>query len=150
MASYAKISRRFLEDYFRTYDTCCRVKVPRHHPYGWLEPSPIPRKPWQSISLDFITDLTDSKGFNVILTVVDRYTKMAHLVPVLKKSLVKKPQELLCVKYFGIMVFPIVSSVIVTAIRVKILEASLQNSQCHLQPFLRLSSPNRWTRRTYQ
>ena len=77
--------RRFVEDYVRTCDTCCRAKMPRHHPYGLLEPLPIPSKPWQSISLDFITDLPDSKGFNVILTVVDRYTKMAHFVPCTKE-----------------------------------------------------------------
>ena len=57
----------------------------QHHPYGLLEPLPIPSKPWQSISLDFITDLPDSRGFNAILTVVDRYTKMAHFVPCTKE-----------------------------------------------------------------
>ena len=61
------------------------TKMPRHHPYGLLEPLPIPSKPWQSISLDFITDLPDSKGFNVILIVVDQYAKMAHSVPCTKE-----------------------------------------------------------------
>ena len=42
-------------------------------------------KPWQSIALDFITDLPVSKGFNVILTVVDRYTKMAHFLSCTKE-----------------------------------------------------------------
>ena len=105
--------RRFVEDYVRTCDTCCRAKMPRHHPYGLLEPLPIQGKPWQSISLDFITNLPDSKGFNAILTVVDRYTKMAHFLPCTKEITRKKQQKLLCVKYFSIMVFPIVSSVIV-------------------------------------
>ena len=99
--------RQFVEDFFRTYDTCCRAKMPRHHPYGLLEPLPIPSKPWQCIALDFITDLPISKGFNAILTVVYRYT--CH---VLRKSPVKKPQKLSCVKYVGIMASPIVSSAI--------------------------------------
>ena len=76
--------RRFVEDYVRTCDTCCRAKMPRHHPYGLLEPLPIPIKPWQSIALDFIIDLPVSKVFDVILTVVDRYTKMAHFLPCTK------------------------------------------------------------------
>ena len=59
--------------------------MPRHHPYGLLEPLPIPSKPWQAIALDFITDLPVSKGFNVILIVVDRYTKMAHFLPCTKE-----------------------------------------------------------------
>ena len=77
--------RQFVEDFVRTCDTCCRAKMPRHHPYGLLEPLPIPSKPWQSISLDFITDLSVSKGFNAILIVVDRYTRMAHFLPCTKE-----------------------------------------------------------------
>ena len=53
----------------------------RHHPYAFLDPQPIFDKPWQSISLDFIIDLPDSRGFNAILTLVHRYTNMAHFVP---------------------------------------------------------------------
>ena len=77
--------RQFVENFVRTCNTCCRAKMPRHHPYGLLEPLPIPSKPWQSIALDFITDLPVSKGFNAILTVVDRYTKMAHFLPCTKE-----------------------------------------------------------------
>jgi transposase InsO family protein len=58
--------------------------MPRHHPYGLLHPLPIPTKPWQSISMDFIIDLPLSQGFDTILTVVDRFTKMAHFLPCLK------------------------------------------------------------------
>ena len=78
--------RQFAEDFVRTCDTCCRAKMPRHHPYGLLEPLPIPSKPWQSITLDFIIDLPVSKGFNVILTIVDRYTKLAHFLPCTKET----------------------------------------------------------------
>ena len=72
--------QRFIADYVRTCDTCCRAKMLPHHPYGLLEPLPIPTKPRQSISLDFIIHIPDSRGFNAILTMVDRYTKMAHPV----------------------------------------------------------------------
>jgi hypothetical protein len=58
--------------------------MPRHHPYGLLHPLPIPTKPWQSILMDFIIDLPLSQGFDTILTVVDRSTKMAHFLPCLK------------------------------------------------------------------
>ena len=39
---------------------------------------PILESPWKSISLDFIIDLPPSKGFDSILIVVDRFTKMTH------------------------------------------------------------------------
>ena len=51
----------------------------------YVEPLPIPRKSWQSIALDFIIDLPVSKGFDAILIVVDRYTKMAHFLPCTKE-----------------------------------------------------------------
>ena len=76
--------RSFVEDYVRTCDACCRSKIPRHQPYGLLQPLPTPIGPWKSISLDFITDLPLSKGYDTILTVVDRFTKMAHFLPCVK------------------------------------------------------------------
>ena len=76
--------REFVEDYVRTCDVCCRSKIPRHRPYGLLQPLPVPIGPWKSISLDFITDLPLSKSFDAILTIVDRFTKMAHFLPCTK------------------------------------------------------------------
>ena len=72
---------KIVKDYVTTCDTCSRSKIPRHRPYGLLHPLPVPEKPWSSISMDFITDLPDSKSFDTIMVVVDRLTKMAHFVP---------------------------------------------------------------------
>ena len=63
--------RKFVEEYVRTCDVCCRSKMPRHRPFGLLQPLPTPDGPWKSISLDFITDLPPSEGFDAILTAVD-------------------------------------------------------------------------------
>ena len=46
-----------------------------------MRPLPIPDGPWKSISIDFITDLPSSQDYDAILTVVDRFTKMAHFLP---------------------------------------------------------------------
>jgi IS30 family transposase len=46
-----------------------------------LRPLPIPKKPWSSISMDFIIDLPSSKAFDSIFVVVDRLTKMAYFMP---------------------------------------------------------------------
>jgi len=43
-------------------------------------------KPWTDISTDFITDLPESEGATIILVVVDRFTKMAHIIPIKKKD----------------------------------------------------------------
>ncbi|KAH7427492.1 hypothetical protein KP509_10G046600 [Ceratopteris richardii] len=68
----------------RTCDTCNRSKVPRHKPHGILQPLPIPERPWASLSMDFITDLPKSDKYDVILVIVDRFTKMAHFIPTTK------------------------------------------------------------------
>ena len=41
----------------------------------------VPDGPWKSISLDFVTALPSSEGFDVILAIVDWFTKMAHFLP---------------------------------------------------------------------
>jgi hypothetical protein len=76
--------RNFVEEYVCTCDVCCRSKMPRHQPFGRLQPLPIPGGLWKSISLDFITNLPPSEGFDTILTVVDRFTKMTHFIPCMK------------------------------------------------------------------
>lgn len=63
-------------------DTCARSKAAKHHPYGLLQPLPIPTRPWGSISMDFVTALPPTpSGQDAILVVVDRLTKMSHFLP---------------------------------------------------------------------
>mgnify|MGYP002775942376 CR=1 FL=1 len=91
---------RIVEDYVRTCDTCCRVKMPKRHPYGLLEPLPIPSKLWKSISLDFTVDVSDLKGFNGFLIMVDRYTKLAHFVPCTKEIISKETTRIVMHEVF--------------------------------------------------
>jgi hypothetical protein len=48
---------------------------------GLLQPLPIPSGAWCSISMDFISGLPKSEGFEVILVIVDRLTKFAYFLP---------------------------------------------------------------------
>ena len=64
---------------------CQHIAIPRHKPYGKLEPLPIPKGLWKEVSLDFITQLPSSyigtKEYNAILVVVDCYSKIAKFIP---------------------------------------------------------------------
>ena len=52
-------------------------------PAGLLQPLELPEEKWADVSMDFIMGLPVSEhGNDGILTVVDRATKMVHLVPV--------------------------------------------------------------------
>ena len=68
-----------------TFDNARYVNETNHHhkPYGLLNPLPIPDYPWQSLAMDFITSLPKSNGFDSILTITARLTKMVHLSPML-------------------------------------------------------------------
>ena len=76
--------REFVEDYVRTCSVCMRNKPKRHRPYGLLKQLPIPSRPWESISMDFIKQLPKSQGFTDILVVVDRLTKQAIFILTLR------------------------------------------------------------------
>jgi len=58
--------------------------VVRHAPHGGLQSNEAPDRPWKSIAMDFITDLPKSDGYDTILVVIDRLTKMSHLIPCAK------------------------------------------------------------------
>ena len=77
--------RRDVYQYVDSCDICQRMKVPRHKPYGKLEPLPVPKGPWEDISMDFIVGLPPSmrgkSACDAILVIVDRYSKMVVLTP---------------------------------------------------------------------
>ena len=73
--------RTFVKDYCRTCTTCKRSKAPRHKPYGTVQQLPIPDRPWDSISMDFIEQLPKSDGFTAILVIVDRLSKQSIFIP---------------------------------------------------------------------
>ena len=60
---------------------------------GLLKPLPVAAGPWESISMDFIQGLSMSHGFNAILTIVDRFSKMAYFVPTRKTVLATRGQQ---------------------------------------------------------
>jgi hypothetical protein len=73
--------KSFVEDYIASCPACARNKARRHKSYGLLQPLPVPAGPWKSISLDYIEQLPESAGYDSILVIVDRFTKMVVFIP---------------------------------------------------------------------
>ncbi|WVZ14242.1 hypothetical protein V8G54_011808 [Vigna mungo] len=65
---------------------------------GLLQPLPIPNRIWEDISLDFITSLPKSKGFQAILVVVDRLSKYDHFILLKHPYTARKIVELLAME----------------------------------------------------
>ena len=73
--------RKDVERFVANCHTCRRTKPRRHASHGTLLPLPVPDRPWQDISMDFVVGLPKSKGFDAIWVVVDRLSKQRHFVP---------------------------------------------------------------------
>ena len=71
----------YVKNYISSCTTCMRAKPQRHKPYGLLKQLPIPERPWNSISMDFIETLLTSSGCDSILVIVDRLSKQGIFIP---------------------------------------------------------------------
>ena len=62
-------------------EVCQRNKMEHLRPGGLLQPLDIPSAVWADVAMDFIEALPRVNGKTVILTVVDRFSKYAHFIP---------------------------------------------------------------------
>jgi hypothetical protein len=75
--------KRAIAEYVALCDNCQRVKVEHHRPAGLLQPLKIPEWKWEEISMDFIVGLPKTKsGYDSILVIVNRLSKVVHFIPV--------------------------------------------------------------------
>jgi len=80
-----KMNERII-DFVRSCPECQQNKASRNQPYGLSSPLELPYAPWQSIAMDFITDLPLSNEYDQLWVVTDRFTKMAQFVPLKEKT----------------------------------------------------------------
>jgi len=75
-----------VKQYVEGCDAYQQNKNHTEQPAGKLMPNSTPEKPWMHISADFITNLPLAQGYDSILVVVDRLTKMVHFIPTIEKT----------------------------------------------------------------
>ena len=77
-------------------DVCNKAKPARHQPYGELQPLPVPEKPWDVVTMDFVVKLPKSCEpmtevyFDSIAVIVDKLTKYAYFIPYREASTAKE------------------------------------------------------------
>ncbi|SJL16681.1 uncharacterized protein ARMOST_20210 [Armillaria ostoyae] len=69
-----------VEAYVKGCETCQRTKSSNQAKAAPLHPNTIPTEPWTHITVDMITGLPDSNGYDALLVVVDRFSKA--IIPV--------------------------------------------------------------------
>jgi hypothetical protein len=72
--------RSDIRTYIAECEVCQRHKYKTLSPAGLLQPLPVPDYIWSKLSMDFIDALPNSRGYTVIMVVVDRLSKAAHFV----------------------------------------------------------------------
>jgi transposase InsO family protein len=78
---YWKTMRKWVDRYVQSCAECQRSRKNRHPSFGVLRPLPVQEKPWEDISIDFVTGLPECEGYDAIWVVVDRWSKMRHFIP---------------------------------------------------------------------
>ena len=72
--------------YVSECDVCHRVKAGHQKPAGTLQPLDIPGWKWDKVEMDFVTSFPRSqKGNDAVFVVIDRFSKVAHFLPVKEK-----------------------------------------------------------------
>ncbi len=95
---YWKSMIKNVKEYIDTCDICQRVKMKRHLSYDELKSLSQLTDSWKEITMNFITDLSSSKWkkvvYDLILVIVDHYTKMTRYLSMKKTLTVVKLAEL--------------------------------------------------------
>jgi hypothetical protein len=78
---YSPHAHHWVQEFVQSCEVGQRNKTEHLHLAGLLQPLPIPHQVWSDIVMDFIETLSRVRGKSILLIVVDRFSKMAHFIP---------------------------------------------------------------------
>lgn len=76
--------------------TCAQAKVPHQFLTGKLMPLGRLKCPWSHITLDFLTNFSESEGYTTILITMDRFSQSTKLIPLRALLSTLEVAELYC------------------------------------------------------
>ncbi|KAL0456006.1 UNVERIFIED_CONTAM: Transposon Tf2-11 polyprotein [Sesamum latifolium] len=111
--TYALVQRAYfwpqmrddVETYVPTCLICQQDKADHQKKAGLLQPLPIPTRPWESVSMDYISGLSKVGDLGSIIVVVDRLSKYATFIAAPKHVTTEGTTHLFfkhIVKYWGL------------------------------------------------
>ena len=65
---------------------CQSTKVENIASQGKLQPIPATSIPWRDLAMDFLINLPENGGSVSILVVIDQFSKMVNLIPLLSST----------------------------------------------------------------
>ena len=78
-----------VQAYVKICHVCQVDKTERKKEAGLLQSLPISKRPWQCLSMDFISEFPKVEGFRSVLVVVDRFSKYVVFIPPPSECLVE-------------------------------------------------------------
>jgi len=108
----SELSRRYwwpgvemdVRRFCRSCDTCQRAKASTQAVRAPLEPLAVPDEPFTHLTMDFVTGLPESSGYDAIFVVMDRLTKFSIISPCRKDITASQTVQLFLDRvycYFG-------------------------------------------------
>ena len=93
-----------MQAYVKTCHVCQVDKTERKKEVGLLQPLLILERPWQCLSMDFISGFPKVEVFGSVLVVLDRLSKYVVFIPAQSECLAKEEARIFfsnIVKHFG-------------------------------------------------
>jgi hypothetical protein len=78
---YVPGAQKVVHDFVRACTTCQKNKTAHLHPAGLLQPLNVPSTIWADVAMDFVEGFPRINGKSVILTVLDKFSKYGHFIP---------------------------------------------------------------------
>ena len=80
--------------YIQECDICQRFKSEHVSSPGLLQPLPVPRMAWTHITMDFIESLPPSQGYDTVVVVIVRLSKVGHFLALHHPFIAKQVAQL--------------------------------------------------------